>query len=214
MVLKDLGINHAGVKKTPVKKLLVKDKDKTSVSISVWSYFIPKVEVGKIYSITNMRIEKYPAAKPHQISTTAASKITDITNDKKEEFKEVSLADGSIEGNVEVFHGIYKYDCCSRCRCKIDKSMIRCATCQVILHDSIETLKYELCLNLKNDEMVEITGFLPSLSGVITLPSPLPEPEEIEDLLNDALEKKHVDVEFTVNKNNEKNVHKITLFKD
>ena len=42
--------------------------------------------------------------------------------------------------------------------------------------------------------------------------TPLPFEEEIEDLLNNALEKKYVDVEYTIKpKNNDKIVHNIVL---
>ena len=211
-ILKDFGINRAGQKNTPVKKLLVKDKHGTTNFISVWTYFIEKVQVGKIYKITNMRVEKHPKEKPHQLSTTSASKIVDITDEKKEEFKGVSLADGSVNGTVEVVHGIYKYQCCPKCKCKADDSMIRCATCDAILHEKEETFKYVLCLNIGNDDMLEITGFSQSATDVVSLKLPLQSTDDIEDMMNNALENKDVEVEFTFKSHTkEKIVHKITV---
>ena len=212
MILKDLGINRVTQRKIPVKKLLVKDKHGTDRFISVWTYFIEKVQVGKIYKITNMRVEKHPKEKPHQLSTTNASKIVDITDEKKEEFKGVSLADGSVNGIVEVVHGIYKYHCCPKCKCKADDSMIRCATCDAILHEKMETFKYVLCLNIGNDDMLEMTGFSSSATDVVSLPLPLPSTDDIEDIMNNDLENKDVEVEFTFkNLTKEKIVHKITV---
>ena len=210
IILKDQGINRPGANKTPVKKLIVKDRYGTNGTISVWSHFIDQVQLNKIYKITNMRVEKWPLEKPHQISTTFASKITDVTQEMMEEFKDVSLVDGSICGNVEVFHNIHKYDCCVKCRSKVDDSMIRCSKCEAILHERKQTFRYELCLNPGDDNVVNITGFYPSTNTVVPLPYPLPKIEEIEDQLND-LEKKSIKVEFTVNKNKEKIVHSIAF---
>ena len=212
LVLKDLGVNKAGQRKTPVRKLLVKDKEGTEAKISVWSHFIEQVHLDKIYRITNMRIEKFPDKKPHQISTTFTTKIIDITDEKKEEFKGVSLIAGTVHGHVEVFHGIYKYDCCYKCKCKVDATMIRCATCNVMLEEKLQTFKYILCLNLGNDEMFEITGFSPTIVHVAALDAPFPSNDDIEDHLNNALEKKHVEVEYTIKQTtNDKIVHKVTL---
>ena len=125
-------------------------------------------------------------------------------------FKDVSIVDGSICGNVEVFHNIHKYDCCVKCRSKVDDSMIRCSKCEAVLHERKQTFRYELCLNLGDDDMFKITGFYPSTNSVVPLPSPLPNIEEIEDQLN-VLENKSVKVEFAVNKNKEKIVHSIAF---
>ena len=210
IILKDQGINRPGARKTPVKKLIVKDRYGTNGTISVWSHFIDQVQLNKIYKITNMRVEKWPLEKPHQISTTFASKIIDVTQEMKDEFKDVSLVDGSISGNVEVFHNIHKYDCCGKCRSKVDDSMIRCSKCEVVLHERKQSFRYELCLNLGDDDIINMTGFYPSTNSVVPLPIPLPEIDEIEDQLN-VMEKKFVKVEFTINKNKEKIVHSIAF---
>ena len=73
IVLKDLGTNLVGQKKTPVKKILVKDKEKTQGILSIWTHFRDQIEVGRIYRITNMRVVKWPLEKPYQISTTVAT---------------------------------------------------------------------------------------------------------------------------------------------
>ena len=210
IVLKDLGINLVGRSDIPVKKLIVKDKEGTENAISVWSYFIEQVELGKVYQITNMRVEKYPMDKPHQISTTGASKITDISEEAKEEFKNVSLADGILSGHVEVIHKVYKYDCCPKCRCKVDDSMLRCATCNAVLNERSQTFKYELCLNLEKDEILYITGFSPSVANVID--QPLPSTDEIEEKLNDVFEGKLVEVQYTTNRKNlEKIAYRVNI---
>ena len=94
--------------------------------------------------------------------------------------------------------------------------MHRCATCEVVLNERAQTFKYELCVNLGNDEnddIFNITGFLPSIKDFITLP--LGNVDEIEEQLNDTFEQKLVEVEFTTNKKNKENiVHKITIKKN
>ena len=135
---------------------------------------------------------------------------TALSNEAKDDFKNVSLVDGSVCGNVEAFHNIYKYESCPKCRCKVDDSMHRCGTCEAILKERVQTFKYELCLNLGNDEIFDIIGFSPSVTNVIELP--LPTVNDIEEQLNAIFEQKLVEVEFTINKKNmEKIVHKITM---
>ena len=212
IVLKDLGTNNAGPRKTPVKKILVKDKDKTEGTLSIWAHFREKIEVGRIYRITNMRVEKYPKEKPHQISTTMATKITDVTDEENSTFKGISLVDGSYAGYVEAIHDIYKYECCPKCKCKVDNTMAICATCRAVLHQREETFKYGLCLNPGDDNMINIIGFRPSVQSIFAFPNPLPSIEDIEDELNNSLERKSVDVQYTINKKNkEKIVYKINV---
>ena len=159
-----------------------------------------------------MRVEKWPSEKPHQISTTFATKIHDVTTEEQTAFKGISLIEGSISGHVEAFHDIYKYESCSKCRCKVDNTMILCGTCNAVLHDRVETFKYELCLNLGQDEMINITGFHQTVKPFVDFANPLPSNEDIEDELNEALEKKFVEVGFTINKKKmEKIVHKINI---
>ena len=205
-----MGTNNAGKRQIPVKKILVKDKNKTEARLSIWAHFREKIQVGRIYKITNMRVEKYPSEKPHQISTTMATKIYDVTDEEKNTFKGISLIDGSHSGYVEAFHDIYKYESCPKCKCKVDNTMILCGTCNTVLHDRIETFKYGLCMNLGEDQMLNIIGFHPSVQPICDFPTPLPSIEEIEDQLNDTFERKSVDVEYKINrKNDEKIVHQI-----
>ena len=93
--------------------------------------------------------------------------------------------------------------------------MVNCATCKLKLNERASSFKYELILNIENDEMLFITGWLPSIANVINLPTPLPPNEAIEECLNNAFEQKQVVVEFKIRnkdkKNMEKLVHKITF---
>ena len=130
----------------------------------------------------------------------------------KEDFENVSLVDGYICGLVGGIFDVYKYKYCPKCRCKIDDYMKTCGTCKSVLNEKPTTLKYELILVLENGELFFITGFLPTITNVTTLPSTLPSNEEIEDLLNQCLEGKEITVEYTTNKKTkEKVVHKVTF---
>ena len=199
----------------PVKKVFVKDQEGTGGMLSIWCHFIERVEMNKIYQITNMRIEKYPKEKPHMISTTSASKILDISDKYQKEFQNVLLIDGSVCGTVGGFFDIFKYQCCPSCNCKVDDTMVNCATCKLKLNERASSFKYELILNMDNGEMLFITGWFPSIADIINLPTPFPTNEAIEECLNNAFDQKQVVVEFKIRnkdkKNMEKLVHKITL---
>lgn len=213
-MLKDMGTNPVGQKQIPVKKIIVKDAEKDDATISIWSEHIPKVEIGRVYKMTNMRIDNFPSQKPHHISTTMSSKIIDITDEEEGKvFGDISLADGFMVGKVEVVHKVYVYDCCPLCTCKVDFSMIFCATCKKPLHNRSKTFKYEVCLDLGDDKTFNMTGFhRKSLLDVIAVPEPIPNVEDLEDILNNTLEQKLVKIEYTNNKKNkERIVHKMYL---
>ena len=194
-------------------KVIIKDKEKASNILNVWSGFIPNVSVGRIYRLTNLRVDRYPPdLKPHHLSTTMATKIHDITNDTKDEFEGITLADGSQSGTVLTIHQVYVYDACTKCLCKVEFSTIICGVCKSPVHERKKTFRYELCLDLGDDKTFIITGFMNSIIQIVPMPTPLPFEEEIEDLLNNALEKKYVDVEYTIKpKNNDKIIHNIVL---
>ena len=60
------------------------------------------------------------------------------------------------------------------------------------------------------DEIVNITGFFPSVANIIKMP--LSTTDAIEEQLNDVFEQKLVQVQYTINrKNMEKIVHEVIL---
>ena len=177
--------------------------------MSVWEELTKKVSVGKSVRITNLKTEKFPPQKPHYIGTTMVTKISDLSEEEQASFEKISLADGSISAKCDIIFGVYIYDCCTYCKCKVDNSMIQCGVCKKFIHDRKKTFKYQVSLHLEEDEMFTIVGFKDSLDDLIKLPNPFPDEYELEDLLNDKFGGKFVKIEYTLNKKDEKIVYKI-----
>ena len=125
------------------------------------------------------------------------------------EFGNIVYIDGTLCGTIGGFFDIFKYQSCPGCTCKVDDTMKDCSQCKKTLHEKVSTFKYELIMNMDNDELLFITGWMPSLASVIKLPSPLPDAEEIEELLNSAFDQKPVEIEFTTRNKDKKNMEKL-----
>lgn len=202
-IVKNLGIYSVGRKGAKVQRLIAKDRQGDSITMSIWTDLISEVHVGKIMKITNLRVENYPREKPHHITTTMITKILDLPEEEEEEFDKISLAEGSVVGKIECFQGVNVYDSCPNCNCKV-KMMVgrtsRCDVCKNVVEEANPTFRFDVCLNQGNDNMFTLTGFKPSVANLVSIPSPMPMAENIEDLLNDTLEQKNVEIFYTINK--------------
>ena len=195
-----------------MQKYVCKDVNGTDGILNFWADFRHQVSLNRIFKVTQLRVDRYPPQKPHNLSTTMSSKVYDVTDEEKEAFAKITLADGSMVGLVEVFHSVYVYDCCPICTCKVDNSMIICETCKKPLHEREKTFKYELCLNLGDDKSFSIVGFRRSVVDLVTISNPYPSADGIEEILNNLLEAKTVKVEYTINKKSkERIVHTIEI---
>ena len=205
-VVKELGIYHVGRKGTEVKKILVKDIAGDTIGVSVWKEFIDEVKVGQIYKFFNLRVTDYPKEKPHNLTTTPASRILDITEEYKEEFKHISLADGVYNGTVQVIHDVYMYDACPSCKCSVDKTASICSKCKKILHERCPTFKYEVCIELEDLEVIDITGFESSVKQLNLNVKNFGGNEELTEKLNDIFESKKVVLLYNVNSKNQEKI--------
>ena len=207
--VKSLGSYPVGRNASEVHRFLVKDIHGDSITLSVWEDLNKKVNVGKALRVTNLKTEKFPPQKPHFIGTTMITKISDLSKEEDELFEKITLADGTIAGKCDMIFGAYIYDCCTHCKCKVDNSMIQCGVCKKFIHERNKTFKYQVCLDLGNEEMFNIVGFKDSLDDLIKMPNPFPDEFELEDLLNDKLGGKHVEIQYTISKKEEKIIFKI-----
>ena len=180
-----------------VTKCEVKDTFGNKTSISVWNDLNKKVLVDKVLKFENLRVDKYPSEKPHHIRTTAGTTISDLTPTLEEEFKNISLVDGQIRGEVEVFHGVYCYFSCENCTCSIDENAIYCSKCKKKTN-SKKDFKYEMMIKMENGNMDEAIGFrqsLPMEDIEVDLNA-----EMVEDDLNEKYVGKRAIMDFNVNK--------------
>ena len=182
-----------------VVNVQLKDLTGESLTIAVWNELGSKVSIDKVVEFINIRVDKYPLVKPHNLRTTAASRIKDKTEELGEEYKNVSLSDGKVRGVVECFYDVYAYLACRFCNCKQEKKI--CSRCKKT-NDPIKDFKYEIMVKLdendRNQEYDQLVGFKKTIPECGEFSSV---PNAIEDFLNEEFQGKRVEAKFNYNKN-------------
>ena len=86
----------------------LKDLSKELLTVCVWNELGSKMAVNKVVEFINLRVDKYPPQKPHNLRSTAATRIEDKTEELEEEYRNIGLSDGKIKGTVECFYEVYR----------------------------------------------------------------------------------------------------------
>ena len=133
------------------------------------------------------------------MSTTTGTVVRNASPKVKMLFEKIQEADGSFEAEIEVFHGISKYDSCPLCTKKIKDDDSVCSSCKKIKPGVRKDFRFNMYVKLENGDFKEMTGFRrsiePSLGGLEKQTG-----EEILEILQNHFCDAKVLVEYTLNR--------------
>ena len=198
-MVKQIGTFEVGQKKKPLKKMLAKDLNGDEVVINFWQQFMDLVNVNKVFILKNLKVTDFPSDGHKHVETFFDKSIVIAGSEEDEiEFKDVSLADGFVTGQVQLVHSVASYDACPHCSGKLDSRLPHCPKCKKAVQGSENWFRYEICLETEGKDEINafnVTGFKPSIEKFLTKNLPLSN-EDVENDLNDVLEGKRVKIEW------------------
>ncbi len=188
------------LKKSIVQSVIAKDVHGMKTTISLWRDFVDRPKEGHVYRFSKLEVGKYPATKPHNLTTRFTTRISDVTNDHAEAFKEIGKADGKVTGRVLGISSLTEYKSCVNCWVKIEDDKMGCTLCTdpskvKFFNDYRCQFQVE-----RGEEELIFTGFRRNmgLTGDVN--------ETTEDELNLLYAGEMVEVEFEINRRQNENV--------
>ena len=217
-IVKKIGCYEVGKKKVPLKKVVCKDIHGDDVVVNFWRKYMDQIDVGQVYTLKNLRVTDFPSdGNKHCETYYDKSEVIRGSEQDEIDFQYVSLAEGFVNGTVQLIHGVACYDACVDCSAKVDPKLPFCPKCKKPYKEIQKCFRYEVCLETSGEDDINafnITGFNPSISRFLSKELPLPS-EDIENELNDKLEGKRVRLDWNYNvKTNDQIVYSIMIVDD
>ena len=216
--LKSLKVRTRYGKKS-VRKLTLKDVNGNTNVVSIWNSKFKEVDQGLVYIFRGLRVENYPAEKPHHLQTKEGTYIQLADLQMQQTFKTVDLPDGILKHvsiiGVQDFH---HYDACSNCHGSMRQSEDnQCIKCDEVMEKPNRDFKFCLVVCTGSDEELEsFIGFKRNL-GVEILAFDQVEEQDVEMKLNEVLVGKMVTFAFTnthgLEKEDDRNVKTLLYLK-
>lgn len=180
-----------------VTTFTIKDVNGDGGYLSAWNKFVDQLELNHVYEILNLVVESYPQKKPHNLRTMMSTKIKDITKEKLEDFEDIQFADGSQNGQIEVFYDLYVYKSCSKCARSLPKESNLppnfCPKCNTMGISQKLDFKFGLYVQ-DEDNYIDFTGFRSVLGELI---DEMPEDgEALANFLNTNFGGKSVNIQW------------------
>ena len=127
---------------TSVQEISMKDIKGSKTIISIWEShpFFTKIEDGKVYLIENLKTEKYPKKKPHNLTTKKNTNFNLADPSIEIRFHDIKWQDNIFEGRIVAFNDFNAFSSCLKCKCSLKSQEIgsKCPRCTSYIEDKFD----------------------------------------------------------------------------
>ena len=143
----------------PVKKIALKDVNGHKTFLNIWGSKHENVAEGKVFLFYDLAAESFPKEKPHFLTTTATSTITEAPLNDQVALSNIGLEDGKKEGTIVGFNNLYLYFSCNKCHSRVaqEKDYL-CRRCDQKSRNPVPDFKFTVIIR-NNDTLLSFTGF-------------------------------------------------------
>ena len=172
-------------------------------------------KVDNVLHCTNMKVDKYPDTPPHNLYTTGQTRFKVVTEDQHMAvFKNITESDGSFHNSiVDVISDVACYKSCPNCTKRTSVDERTCPKCKEVLTTLRDDFRFKMYL--KNDNCCEeVQGWrrqVDEFGAEMFDGLKVMDHNDVEDRLNDFFGGKKVNVEFTLNNDDQKLIYKVSL---
>ena len=170
----------------------VRDQEGSYATITFWNGLCNYAKQDKIYKIYNLKVENFPVVKPHFLSTTSKTIITDVTETFTETFKDIKLY-STITGQYETSTEVKCYPSCKKCNTSLADSQV-CWKCKGYIRDAYPNFVFNLYLKTEDGEYPRFFSYMSVLDKFLF--DFANDSSEIQDQINEFFDSKMIKIAY------------------